>query len=95
MARAYQTFALLWQERTVDVSFQAHWLNSDHWHIELRCAQPLPVTQTGYRSYFVPCGDDASEDEISELVMHWLDQAAQHPDWQRYLAASRQLDLFG
>ena len=94
MANCYQTFELLWCGRTVSVSYQDHWLNSDHWHIELRCAERLPVTESGYRSYIAPCAEDAEEADVRGLVMGWLDTAAKSKKWQEQVDADRQLDLF-
>jgi hypothetical protein len=87
----YATFALVWSERQIMVSFQQNWLNSRHWHIELRCDEPLPVTTTGYRSHFVPDAAFADQGEIVEFVQSWLDTAASRKPWQTYLAESRQL----
>lgn len=94
MAEGYETFVMVWAEREIEVSHQANWLNSDHWHIELRCAQRLRVTDTGYRSHFVPQGAFAGETEIATFITDWLDAAATDKGWQQYLADSRQLTLF-
>jgi hypothetical protein len=90
----YDTFDLFWCERDIEVRYQANWLNSDHCHIELRCAERLPVTETGYRSHFVPEGVFSGEDEIRTYVLTWLDEAARDPNWARYLEDSKQLKLF-
>lgn len=54
----------------------------------------LPVTETSYRSHFVPR-------EVVEVlggpvayVRAWLDHEAQSPAWKAHRAASRQLSLF-
>jgi hypothetical protein len=92
--RGYQTFTLIWAERSIVVSHQVNWLRSGYWHIELRCADQLPVTATGYRSIFVPQADFADETAIKGFVIGLLDEAAASKEWQNYLQASRQLDLF-
>lgn len=94
MREGYQSFELIWQKRTIEVSYQANWLNSDTWHIELRCSDRLPVTETGYRSHFL-C-DPGFEDEqaVMTFIIAWLDDAARDPSWTRYIEDSRQLDLF-
>ncbi|WP_299829303.1 hypothetical protein [uncultured Roseobacter sp.] len=94
MTDGYHRFDLIWCDRVVSVAYQAHWLNSNHWHIELRCAERLPVTGTGYRSHFVPCAEDAHEADVRELVESWLNAAAETDAWQTHLEASRQPDLF-
>ncbi len=94
MSDGYETFELVWQERTVAVSYQPNWLNTGQWHIELRCAERLPVTETGYRSYFVPTDGFADRDEIAACITAWLETAADTPTWQKHLEDSRQLKLF-
>tara|TARA_R110002074_G_scaffold104113_5_gene224734 strand:- start:203 stop:496 length:294 start_codon:yes stop_codon:yes gene_type:complete len=93
-ARGYETFELLWQDRKVEVSYQANWLNSGYWHIELRCAEHLPVTETGYRSIFVPLDTFADQAEITVFVTTWLDTAVDTPAWRKHLEESRQMTLF-
>ena len=75
------------------MSHQADWLNSGHWHIELRCDEQLPVTATGYRSIFVPEAGFADEGEIRTFVTDLLDEAATSKAWQAYLDDRRQLKL--
>ncbi|WP_298921479.1 hypothetical protein [uncultured Roseobacter sp.] len=94
MREGYKTFAMVWAEREITVSWQANWLNSGHCHIELRCDERLPVTQTGYRSHFVPQGSFADEAAVAAFVTKWLDEAADDKVWQAYLIDSRQLKLF-
>lgn len=93
-ARGYDTFTLDWHDRVVEVSFQANWLNTGYWHIELRCAEPLPVTTTGYRSYFVPTASLADQSEIKACVSACLNAAADTPAWRKHLEDTRQLKLF-
>lgn len=94
MSEGYTTLNLVWEQRAIAVSYQSNWLGLSHWHIELRCKDALPVTETGYRSRFVPCDALASELDIEGFVMAWLDQAATAEAWQEYLVESRQLKLF-
>lgn len=94
MAEDIETFELVWRERTVQVSYEKNWLNSDFDHIELRCEEPLPVTNTGYRSYFVPAPDFTDEAEIIACIVGWLDAAADTKEWRRYEEDRRQLKLF-
>lgn len=94
MAAEYETFELVWQERTVAVSFKTNWLQTGHCHIELRSADRLPVTETGYRSQFVSDPTLTHAADIAAYVNHWLDEAADNIVWRRYLEDSRQLNLF-
>ena len=46
-------------------------------HIELRAKERLPVTKTGYRSYFSPAPLLPDFKTPEEFVRAWLDQEAQ------------------
>ncbi|EBA12658.1 hypothetical protein [Roseobacter sp. CCS2] len=94
MAEEYETFTLVWADRTIAVSHQTNWLGSGHWHIELRCDQRLPITTTGYRSIFVPQAAFADDAEIEAFVVALLDEAAQSKNWLAYLEDSKQLKFF-
>lgn len=94
MADGYQTFELTWQERTITASYQPNWLNGHYCHIELRCTERLPVTETGYRSHFIHLADEVDAETIKAYITAWLDSAADTKAWRQYLENSRQLTLF-
>ena len=95
MAREdYETLTLVWDSRTIEVSYQPNWLSSGQWHLELRCDDLLPVTETGYRSAFVPAEVIKDASAIAGLVLAWLSEAADDPAWHRRVEESRQLKLF-
>ena len=64
-------------------------------HIEIRVAdrQPLPITQTGYRSHWVRPDQLEAYGSASAFIRAWLDTEAQSKAWQDHLARSRQLTL--
>ncbi len=94
MGEKTQTYTLTWQDITVEITHVSNWLNGSHDHIALRAACPLPVTNTGYRSLFVPHDSMADVSDIPAFVQDWLDEAAQSKAWQQQVEASRQLSLF-
>jgi hypothetical protein len=65
-------------------------------HIELTSENrvPLPVTETGYRSHFVPERQVEPYGSALAYVQAWLDHEAMKPQWRAYVAASRQMSLF-
>jgi hypothetical protein len=68
-------------------------------HLEIRSIQPerapLPITETGYRSHFHPCGTvEANGGDVVAQIRAWLDEEAAKPAWRRYIKASRQGELF-
>jgi hypothetical protein len=68
-------------------------------HLEIKSVNPerapLPITKSGYRSHFHPCGTiEAQDGDVVEQVIAWLDEEALKPEWQRYMANTRQGELF-
>ena len=63
-------------------------------HIELRAKERLPVTETGYRSYFAPAPHLADFKTPEEFIRAWLDEEAKRPEWKQYKENSKQLALF-
>lgn len=90
----YTTHTLKWQGRNIEVSYQANWLNTDHWHLELRCQEPLPATTTGYRSAFLAADAIETANDILPFVITWLDHAAEDPAWLRQVEDALQFRLF-
>jgi len=60
-------------------------------HIELLTGSraPLPVTETGYRSHFMPAGTVAHHGGAVAFVTAWLDHEAKRTGW-----SGAQLTLF-
>ncbi|WP_156842856.1 hypothetical protein [Novosphingobium aquimarinum] len=65
-------------------------------HIELRVKGKLrlPMTETGYRSHFLPAREVMSYGDAAGYVRAWLDHEAQSASWRVYVESSRQLSLF-
>lgn len=68
-------------------------------HLEIRSIEPprapLPITETGYKSHFHPYGTaEANGGDVVAQIRAWLDEEAAKPEWQRYVEASRQGELF-
>ncbi len=68
-------------------------------HLEIRSITPagtrLPITDTGYRSHFHQPGTiETHGGDVVEQVTAWMDEEAAKPEWQAYVAASRQGELF-
>ena len=85
---------IIWQGREIEISFTANWLGGTAHHIELRCDRLLPVTETGYKSHFLPADPDLDLDMVVVLVRSWLNEAAESKSWKRAEEADRQGDLF-
>jgi hypothetical protein len=99
VTRDIVTEILEWQGVTIEIGYEAEWLGCDCTaHLELRVRHPegapLPVTETGYRSHFLP--REAVEDAggPAAYVTAWLDEDAKSKSWRAGEFARRQLPLF-
>ena len=95
-ATTYTEYKLVWQDIPIKLRHCRSWLCNDGsvQHIELHSQDndPLPVTETGYRSHFL-CGQNALAEFDDDPVIYtlaWLDRTATATGWQR----ERQLRLF-
>lgn len=91
---AHQATTIAWNGITIQLRLTRNWMNGMAHHLELRASEPLPVTETGYRSHFFGASDDADLDEVITFVLNWLDDAAEHRSWQDFQERYRQGDLF-
>lgn len=86
---------LLWEGIEIALSYtQPSYCVPHFHHIELKASEPIPVTETGYRSHFIAPAELALWENPEAFVIDWLNDAAKHPDWQEYRQQSRQLSLF-
>ena len=94
-----------WRGVTVTVSYEPDWLGMSKRspeaataHLEVHKVSPdwalLPITETGYRSHFLPRGTVESAGGPVAYVRAWLDEAAKSPDWKLREQQSRQFSLF-
>ena len=67
-------------------------------HLEIRSIDPLnaplPITETGYRSHFIPEQELEGFDSPLDYVLAWLEHEAVKPEWQAQKLAARQYSLF-
>jgi len=68
-------------------------------HLEIESIQPprapLPITETGYKSHYHPCGTvEAHGGGVVAQIIAWLNEEAAKPEWRAYAAKSRQGELF-
>jgi hypothetical protein len=91
-----QCVEIQWQGRSIRLCYRPRYImGSDHVAIRALDGEPLPVTQTGYRSYFFgPMEPVLAVEEVVDMVLAWLNREAASPQWRGYIEASRQLSLF-
>ena len=87
---------MIWESRAIRLSyFVRRWSTIDHVEIQTVDGKPLPITETGFRSYFFgPVEPALSPDEVVQLITAWLDCEAATASWQEYIENSKQLSLF-
>ena len=81
---------IIWRGITVEITYTPKEFGMTD-HIELRGVDktPLPVTETGYRSNFLPLDHVVAHGGAVAFVTAWLDFEAARIDWK-----GAQLSLF-
>ena len=86
---------LLWQDiRIIIVHKPEFFTGTDHLEITSEGSVPLPITETGYRSHFMPSDTLENHSDALAFVSKWLDEASKLKQWQKHLAESGQMSLF-
>jgi hypothetical protein len=88
-----QIHEVRWQGIPVTVTYDPDWLKIIA-HLELKAAQPLPLTETGYRSLFLHAEDVTAAGGAVAVALTLLDNAARQPAWQASQQQRQQLSLF-
>ena len=87
------TYAGEWEGIPLTVTYNPEWLGFVG-YIEVRAEEKLPITETGYRSIFLNPDAVTHHGGAVAYVEGLLNEAAQHPQWQRYRQERKQLSLF-
>lgn len=85
---------LTWQGISLTVSHTSLRFGGPYDHIEVRCGQPLPVTETGYRSYFIHPSELTLFDGVEDYITQVLNEMSQTEAWKMTDFYSRQGELF-
>ena len=89
---------LSWRGVAIRIRHAVNWLQSGHDHLEIETTSPeraaLPITETGYRSHFLPTGEIEAMGGATAYVLAWLDEAAKGDAWRAQIDRSRQFSLF-
>lgn len=95
LSRTITTAILDWRGILIRVTFERQRF-ADHLTVETLEPQraPLPITETGYRSHFMPKDIIDETDDPAAYVEAWLDDAACGKGWVEQEASIRQYALF-
>lgn len=96
MSVPLSTAQIDWRGVSISIAFHEHRFHDDFDHLEVRVIGEglIPITDTGYRSHFLPAGIVAEFGGPAAYVTAWLDHEAQSSAWKEREAAARQLTLF-
>lgn len=101
MSRHIEIFTLNWEGIALSINWCPVWfamadgsVSTAHLEISSDARVPLPVTETGYRSIFLPAEQVEAFGGPVAYVQALLDQEAASDAWQEHLEASRQPSLF-
>lgn len=83
---------------TLRITHARDYLSSGNDHLEIESLrpkkEPLPVTETGYRSHFMPPLELMNAGGPVTFVTAWLDQEATGKAWSKAVTVKAQGDLF-
>lgn len=81
---------IIWRSVEIEITFTPEKFGiTDHIELRTKNNEPLSVTETGYRSHFIPAGSVAAHDGAVAFVTAWLDHEAERLGW-----SNAQLSLF-
>lgn len=87
-----------WRSVTMTATHTPDYISTGWSHIELRVVRPkrkpVPITDTGYLSYFLEEDELIAAGGAMAFFRAWLDREAGSKAYARALAAWAQLDLF-
>ena len=87
---------LIWQGRTIRLSYVSLYCGViDHLEITVEGRQPIPITETGYKSHFFgPMDPPLTEEGVLQFSRDWIEQEARSSAWREAEASRRQHSLF-
>jgi len=103
MSASFSTHRFEWQGLSLTVEYSPDWSEAmsrvygyslAHLAIRSDSGEPLPITETGYRSAFLPTTEVEQEGGPEPYVRAWLDAFAGEPAWREAKAKAAQLSLF-
>ncbi len=94
----YETHQMNWQGIALLVRWAPHWSTGicEIAHLEIKSCdrQPLPITETGYRSHFIHREHVEEAGGPVAYACAWLDHEAQSEAWKKAQEEARQFSLF-
>jgi len=83
-----------WQGIAITITHRKAWPINSFGHIEIKAEQRLPMTETGYKSHFMPNEALAEYDGVIDFVTQWLEVTCRSKGWRAHVESLRQPSLF-
>ncbi|MEP1932150.1 MAG: hypothetical protein ABJO52_20970 [Nisaea sp.] len=94
-SRPYRVHTIVWRGIEIEVRHMRGWVSGmDHIEVHSQDREPLPITETGYKSLFIPSADSDITSAPADHVLAWLEHAANSDEWKSTAAERAQLSLF-
>ena len=87
-------YQMEWQGIAITITHRKTYPINDFSHIEVQANQRLPMTETGYKSHFMPNDALSEYDGVVDFVIQWLEATCQSKEWKRHVEDMRQPSLF-
>ena len=90
-------YRIRWRDWTLTIKATPDYLAEGQTHLEVivdkPAGAPIPLTETGYRSHFMPTELLADNGGAVAFVTAWLEREAKSKAWSRTEAQWRQLEM--
>ncbi|MBO9477219.1 hypothetical protein J7382_06710 [Shimia sp. R11_0] len=96
----YKSQKVIWQNIGIEVRYCPNWSIVDEGfgfaHLEIISddRQNLPITETGYKSHFLPAEEIIKFGGAVGYALAWLNEASNSRSWNEYVEEQRQGCLF-
>lgn len=95
-----ETHTAIWEGIALQITWCPGWFQSKHVgysvaHLEVRSktGEPLPISNTGYRSHFLPREAVEEYGGPVQYVAAWLTHEGANAEWQKYIQERKQYTL--
>jgi hypothetical protein len=91
--RTPQVFQTTWSNIPITITFKEnYWSSVNVSHLEVKADEPLPITETGYRSIWIMPGELEGTNPV-DFVLSGLDEMSLSKKWKSYLEDKKQEEL--
>ena len=96
MSAPFSITQIEWRGVQIEITFHPRRWRSEFDRIEIHVIGDglIPITETGYRSRYLPAGITDEYGGPDAYVKAWLDHEAETPEWKLRVEDARQLSLF-